>query len=673
MSAPLRVRADSRTATEGLWSLAEFGDVSQLEYLVASGADVNSSNCDGVTPLMRAAYHGRDEVVRALIKHGADLNATRGDGFTPLLLAAFFGHDDVVRTLVELGADLSSTTRFGTSAQMWATARSFYEIADYLKEVSVSSLPAAAAAAREDDQDPPVSTQELRSPERTVKPAIQTPVFLNQAISEHIEDDVVWPGESAPVRRAEHPADDGFGNDIVLLSEQRGDEGFWLGAESMEQPATSQTLDEPDTVPQLSNPVASFEIEGHPAKNKTEDEVAWLGRQSVADEKFLNEHEFETAAALFDHQLPEAEEHWPERERAEDAVGFYEQLAGTEQQVSDEPVKIESGRLSEELVVESEKAWPEDEPWRANVALNDEQPLVEAKLTLDEAAGDEASWFNAQPLVDSVASSTESEAGANVVWHSEHALVESKETANDDEDEKTLIAHPVQRTLKDPPEIWDLVHENRTEFKPSGAFITRITSGAGPLLLLVLVVILISGAGTLAFLKLRGSSSNGATAKVARDNASAQVSAPASADNSLSGPTTSPQPIDSPIEKAATEQATSETKQQPNETQAERVSNSSVSTSSAPLAVAPVGSKTKAEPRSETRVASRTAAADSATSPVVSTPKPQTPDAVTTRPVSDGARDTATPKQTANTTQSPASPAPATAAGTAKPKVIQWP
>ena len=141
MSATVRVQigAAAAAAAMDLWRLAETDDTGQLEEILARGADIDARNVDGVTALMRAAYTGRLKMVRALIGHGADLNATRVDGFTSLGLAAFFGHTDVVKVLVESGADLSQATRFSTSAEMWASARSFYEIARYLEQARSSA------------------------------------------------------------------------------------------------------------------------------------------------------------------------------------------------------------------------------------------------------------------------------------------------------------------------------------------------------------------------------------------------------------------------------------------------------------------------------------------------------------------------------------------------------
>jgi hypothetical protein len=64
--------------------------------------------------------------------------------------------------------------------------------------------------------------------------------------------------------------------------------------------------------------------------------------------------------------------------------------------------------------------------------------------------------------------------------------------------------NPEVRTLHDPPEIWDLVHETRTEFHPRSAFVTHLTS-ANPLMLAAIALI-IGGGAVFGFIKLRGRS-----------------------------------------------------------------------------------------------------------------------------------------------------------------------
>jgi len=56
--------------------------------LIGNGADVNLTDDHGVTALMFASSHEREEVVRLLISKGADVNAQDGDGETALMKAA---------------------------------------------------------------------------------------------------------------------------------------------------------------------------------------------------------------------------------------------------------------------------------------------------------------------------------------------------------------------------------------------------------------------------------------------------------------------------------------------------------------------------------------------------------------------------------------------------------
>src|SRR5689334_21153765 len=144
MASAERKLATPDAATLELWRVAEDGDVEELAPLLRRVPDINACNEHGVTALMRAAQNGRARMVRALLEHGADANIRRNDKFTALALAAFFGHTEVVRTLMEHGADSKASTRGGTSPQMWATARTFNEVANQLEQpVAVPPAPVA--------------------------------------------------------------------------------------------------------------------------------------------------------------------------------------------------------------------------------------------------------------------------------------------------------------------------------------------------------------------------------------------------------------------------------------------------------------------------------------------------------------------------------------------------
>ena len=82
--------------------------------------------------------------------------------------------------------------------------------------------------------------------------------------------------------------------------------------------------------------------------------------------------------------------------------------------------------------------------------------------------------------------------------------------------------NPEVRTLHDPPEIWDLVHETRTEFHPRSAFVTHLTS-VNPLGLGAIALIIVSGA-VFGFMKLRGESRSAPVApSVQAENSNAKT------------------------------------------------------------------------------------------------------------------------------------------------------
>jgi hypothetical protein len=140
-----RVKKTFDAVTRELWRVAESGDTSELAAIMSHGVDVNARNEHGMTALMRAARHGHAAVVRSLLEHGADPNLARNDKFTALALAAFFGHTETVRILIEHGAKTEIVTRSGTSPRMWATARTFTDVARFIEKPVPVAAPRRAA------------------------------------------------------------------------------------------------------------------------------------------------------------------------------------------------------------------------------------------------------------------------------------------------------------------------------------------------------------------------------------------------------------------------------------------------------------------------------------------------------------------------------------------------
>src|SRR5262245_5474267 len=83
-----------------LEDLVVTGRVAEVNALIDGGADVNASDRDGVTPLMRAASAGRGDVVRLLVASRADVNAKTSGGATALMMASLGGYAPAVDALL---------------------------------------------------------------------------------------------------------------------------------------------------------------------------------------------------------------------------------------------------------------------------------------------------------------------------------------------------------------------------------------------------------------------------------------------------------------------------------------------------------------------------------------------------------------------------------------------
>ena len=86
----------------------EKGDIEAVKQHLAAGADVNAKDIDGWTPLRKAAWHGRKEIVELLIDNGADVNPQDVNGWTPLHQAARNGHKEIAELLIAKGADVNA-------------------------------------------------------------------------------------------------------------------------------------------------------------------------------------------------------------------------------------------------------------------------------------------------------------------------------------------------------------------------------------------------------------------------------------------------------------------------------------------------------------------------------------------------------------------------------------
>jgi ankyrin repeat protein len=92
-----------------LHAAAYAGDAAIAELLIDHGAEINDrENKAGVTPLFPAVEEDHLEVAELLVARSADLSLQERHGFTPLTRALFKGRRDIVILLKAHGAECQS-------------------------------------------------------------------------------------------------------------------------------------------------------------------------------------------------------------------------------------------------------------------------------------------------------------------------------------------------------------------------------------------------------------------------------------------------------------------------------------------------------------------------------------------------------------------------------------
>lgn len=123
-----------------LWWAANHGSLLLTEELLQRGANINTPDHYGGTPLSEAASSGHLEMVRYLVERGADIHAKLitdfGDGIpdgrNALHLAVDKGHVPIAEYLLAMGNDPNEYSGSGYTPLMTAAQNNFYELAELL-------------------------------------------------------------------------------------------------------------------------------------------------------------------------------------------------------------------------------------------------------------------------------------------------------------------------------------------------------------------------------------------------------------------------------------------------------------------------------------------------------------------------------------------------------------
>jgi ankyrin repeat protein len=105
-----------------------------VDALLFAGADPNSPDKKGQTPLIQAVERGHLDIVNALRAAGADPNIADNDGITSLIQAAHKGHLDIVHELLAVGANPNLADNDGKTPLYHAELQSHTAVAELLRE-----------------------------------------------------------------------------------------------------------------------------------------------------------------------------------------------------------------------------------------------------------------------------------------------------------------------------------------------------------------------------------------------------------------------------------------------------------------------------------------------------------------------------------------------------------
>ncbi|NGX56661.1 MAG: Actin-binding protein [Candidatus Anoxychlamydiales bacterium] len=110
---PSTINNKDETSLSSLHFAVMSGHLKVAQFLIKSGADVNSVNNKGISPLYIAAIKRNDQVVELLLRCGANTNLANNKGNTPLHLATLMGHQKVIELLIKYKANINAVNNEG--------------------------------------------------------------------------------------------------------------------------------------------------------------------------------------------------------------------------------------------------------------------------------------------------------------------------------------------------------------------------------------------------------------------------------------------------------------------------------------------------------------------------------------------------------------------------------
>ena len=93
-----------------------YSKIEHVKFLLEHGADINKPDCDGITPLMYEIADEKIELVKFFLEHGADVNIKDNDGDSALHCAARTYDSNIIRLIADKVADINAQNNDGETA-----------------------------------------------------------------------------------------------------------------------------------------------------------------------------------------------------------------------------------------------------------------------------------------------------------------------------------------------------------------------------------------------------------------------------------------------------------------------------------------------------------------------------------------------------------------------------
>jgi quinoprotein dehydrogenase-associated probable ABC transporter substrate-binding protein len=93
-------------------------DLTRVQYVIDRGANIDTKDANGLTPLMNSIKGGHLPLVKLLLKNAANPDALDSDDWTPLMHAAWNNEPKMIRSLAAYGADMEKTEKLTQSTAL---------------------------------------------------------------------------------------------------------------------------------------------------------------------------------------------------------------------------------------------------------------------------------------------------------------------------------------------------------------------------------------------------------------------------------------------------------------------------------------------------------------------------------------------------------------------------